>query len=71
LCLGKPIPLGVVRVLWLCMEIQPGSVGALENWSIGMKAKEYDVFLFLYLALLHYSLAQTWLTKHIYFIFCL
>jgi len=31
----------------------------LENWSIGMKAEEYDIFLFLYLAILHYSLAQT------------
>jgi len=34
------------------MEIQTGSVGVLENWSIGMKAEEYAVFLFLYLALL-------------------
>jgi hypothetical protein len=25
-------PLGVVRVLWLCMEIQPGSIGELEYW---------------------------------------
>jgi len=33
--------------------------GVLENWSIGMKAEDYDFFLFLYLALLHYSLAQT------------
>ena len=46
----------VVRVLWLCIEIQPGSVGVLENWSIGMKAEERHVFLFLYLALLHYSI---------------
>jgi len=30
--------------------------GVLENWSIGMKAEDYDVFLFLYLALLHYSI---------------
>ena len=27
-----------------------------EYWSIGMKAEDYDVFLFLYLALLHYSI---------------
>jgi hypothetical protein len=45
----------VVRVLWLCLEIKPGSVGVLENWSVGIKAEDYDVFLFLYLALLHYS----------------
>jgi hypothetical protein len=30
--------------------------GVLENWSIGIKAEDYDVFLFLYLALLHYSI---------------
>jgi len=35
---------------------QTGTVGVLENWSIGMKAEEYDIFLFLYLALLHYSI---------------
>jgi hypothetical protein len=46
----------VVRVLWLCLEIQPGSVGVLENWSIGMKAEDYDILLFLYLAVLHYSI---------------
>jgi hypothetical protein len=40
----------------LCLEIQPGSVGVLEDWSIGMKAEDYDVFLFLYLPLLHYSI---------------
>ena len=31
---------------WLCLEIQQGSVGVLENWSIGMKTEDYDVFLF-------------------------
>jgi len=40
--LGKPRPtriagssIGVVRVLWLCLEGLPGSVGVLEKWRIG------------------------------------
>jgi hypothetical protein len=44
--LGKPRPLGVGRVLWPCPEIKQGSIGVLENWSIGIKTEDYDVFLF-------------------------
>ncbi len=32
--LGKPRPLGGVRVNWLCLEITPN--GVLEYWSIGV-----------------------------------
>jgi len=28
--IGKPGSLGVVRVLWLCLEIKQGSIGVLE-----------------------------------------
>jgi hypothetical protein len=32
--LGKPRPLGGVRVNWLCLEITPN--GVLEYWSVGV-----------------------------------
>ena len=46
LCSEKLDPFGQVRVLWLCLEIQHGSIGVLDDWSIGIKTEDYDVFLF-------------------------
>ena len=49
--LGKPGPLGVVRVLWLCPEALPRGVGVL-----GLKNRKLRGFSILAFALLHYSM---------------
>ena len=50
------------HVLWAWSEFSGYACkynqGVLENWSIGMKAEDYNVFLFLYLALLQNSIIQ-------------
>jgi len=43
--LGKRNPLSKVRVHRLCLEIKQGSIGVLENWSIGLRLVEASLCL--------------------------